>query len=256
MLFQNRREKRISLVVIATLVFLTWMAGFLVYGAVRNHAESVYGRSLQLELESRVRLIEYEVRQHLATTLALRKKPEIREQLESLVQTPATAASEALEASLHAGLSEGFSALIMYDRQGVQIASVGRAIPSNFDQLLQLPQDTYLGWQDGYIVSTRIEIRNGGRKLGTLVAQSRVSEITGITSASRSAGQETTLALCALGDNKALRCIPTPKAGKSVADAPKLDPLIAAMSSFQVKKFMCVRLRMHKIWVSNPSTKP
>ena len=78
MLFQNRREKRISLVVIATLVFLTWMAGFLVYGAVRNHAESVYGRSLQLELESRVRLIEYEVRQHLATTLALRKNPEIR----------------------------------------------------------------------------------------------------------------------------------------------------------------------------------
>jgi len=230
MLFQNRSEKRISLVVIATLVFLTLMVGFSVYWAVRNHAETTYGRSLQLNLESRVRLIEYEVRQHLAIALALRKKSEIREQLENLVQTPITAASEALEASLHTGLSEGFSALIMYDRQGVQIASVGRAVPSNFDLLLQLPQDTYLGWQDGYIISTRIEIHKGGRKLGTLVAQSRVSEIADISSTTQPSGQASTLMLCALGENKALRCIPTPKTQQPLSAAPKPNPLMAAMA--------------------------
>ena len=175
MLFLNRSEKRISLVVIATLVGLTLTSGYAVYWAARNHAESTYGRSLQLDLESRLRLIEYEVRQHLTTTLALRKNPAIQDQLEGFLQTRAYADGEAIRAPLQAVLSEGYSALIVYDQQGVQLESVGQPAPVKFDLMLQLPQDTYLGWQDGYIVSTRIEIQKRGLKIGTLVAQSRVS---------------------------------------------------------------------------------
>ena len=211
MLFLNRSEKRISLVVIATLVGLTLTSGYAVYWAARNHAESTYGRSLQLDMESRLRLIEYEVRQHLTTTLALRKNPAIQDQLEGFLQTRAYADGEAIRAPLQAVLSEGYSALIVYDQQGVQLESVGQPAPVKFDLMLQLPQDTYLGWQDGYIVSTRIEIQKRGLKIGTLVAQSRVSEVAGVESTSWSSGHATALVLCAADENKALRCIPTTK---------------------------------------------
>ena len=230
MIFQNRSEKRISFLVIATLLAVTLLTGFSVYWAARNLAELTDSRSLPLELVSRLRLIEHEVRQHLTSTLALRKKSDIREQLQSFMQTPTDATRKALVAPLQTALSEGFSALIVYDRQGVQLESVGRPAPAKFDLLLQLPQDTFLDWQDGYIVSTRIEIQKGERKIGTLVAQSRVSEIAGIAPAALSSGPASTLVLCAMGENKALRCLPEPKGEQTLAATTKPSPFMAAMA--------------------------
>lgn len=206
-LFQNRSEQRISLVVIATLALLTLISGLAVYVVVHHHAESIYGRGLQQDLESRVRTVEHEVRQHLDNTLTLRKQLE-RDQFETAVGNGAAGTAQALQTHLQAALNEGFSALTVYDSQGRQMASVGQPLPAQLDRMLQLAQDTHLGWQDAYILSTRIEIQKGGRNLGAVVTQSRVSALAGTATSGALLEQDAQFALCVVEGDKSLRCLP------------------------------------------------
>lgn len=228
MIFQSQNEKRISLVVAAILVTLTLGVGLSVYWTLRDHSETMFGRSLQLDLESRLRLIEYEVRQHLAKTVLLTNKPEISVQLENALRGHVFGAQETFAATLKSALGMGFRALIVYDRQGKQIASVGWPVQTKLALTLTLPQVTHLSWQDGYIVSTRMEIKRDGRKLGTVVAQTRIPEIDGISFPRWPLGRGM-LTICSAFEQSSLRCIPTTASTPTKSSAIQPKALVAAM---------------------------
>ena len=218
MIFQSQNEKRISLVVAAILVTLTLGAGFSVYWTLRDHSETTLGRSLQLDLDSRLRLIEYEVRQHLAKTVLLTNTPEISAQLENVLRGRVFGAQETFTTKLKSALGLGFSALMVYDRQGKQIASVGGPVQTKLALPLRLPQVTRLSWQDGYIVSTRMEIKRDGRPLGSVVAQTRISEIDSISPPRWPLGRGT-LTICSASEQSALRCIPASASASTKSSA-------------------------------------
>ena len=224
MLFQSQSEKRIFFVVTAVLVTLSLLTGFLVYSTLRHHTETSYGRSLQLDLESRLRVLEYGVRLHQHNTLSLANQSAMQERLEMLLGKPGPNSHQALITSLKAALGEGFSALIVYDHQGRQVASVGRPVKAQFDLPLKLVHDTRLGWLEGYVVSTRIELKRLDQPIGALIAQNRISEMEGISSALWPLGHSTKLLLCAAGSNPSLRCIPAPKVSRSNTAQANLSP--------------------------------
>ena len=229
MLFQNQSEKHISLVLVAVLVTSTLVAGFSVYWALRHHTETFYGRNLQLTLESRLRLIDYGIQLHLFHTGELTKYPVLQERLQSLLDTHGANVSDAVAPVLKAALGEKFSALIVYDPQGRQVASVGRPVQAQFDLPLKSAQGTHLGWREGYLLSTHFQLKGVGRALGTLVVQNRISEIEGASSAVWPVGQTAQLVLCSRTGQQFLRCIPAVKPTGSDTASDKLRPQMAAM---------------------------
>ena len=81
MLFRARDERRISLIAGAILFILTLASGVSVYVVMHHQAQASLSRGLQLNLESRTRLIEREITQNMADTVALASRPALREQL-------------------------------------------------------------------------------------------------------------------------------------------------------------------------------
>jgi len=164
MLFQSQSERRLSLIAGAVLVTLTLVASLSVYWVMRNQADATYSRSLQLDLESRSRLFEYGIRQHVANSVAMAHQPLIQERLAA---SRGAVPDSALEAALKSFIGQGGSALIVYDPAGREVARAGWKVQPQFDVELALAHPTRLGWSDGFILGTRVEVIQSGRKLGT-----------------------------------------------------------------------------------------
>ena len=208
MLFQSQSERRISLIAGAVLITLTVVASLSVYWVMRHQADATYSRSLQLDLESRSRLVEYVIRQHVANTVAMARQPLIQERL---AQARGVGTDSALDAALKSFLEQGVSALMVYDNEGREVARAGWMAQPQFDVALALPQATRLGWGDGFVLSTRVDVMQSGRKLGTLLAEKRLAELENTLADLSQLGNTAELMLCAAADNQSIRCFPSGK---------------------------------------------
>ncbi len=212
MLFQSQTEKRISLIAGAVFITLTLVAAYSVYWVMRYQSDATYSRSLQLDLESRSRLVESVIRQHVANTVALASQPLIRDRLAAGGGANTSRSSgSALETALKVFIGQGANALIVYDNDGREVARAGREVQPQFDVALALPHATRLGWGDGFILSTRVDVIQAGRKLGTLLAEKRLAELEGaLADFSKLGNNAAELSVCAPADNKSVRCFPSP----------------------------------------------
>lgn len=208
MLFQSQSERRISLIAAAVLITLTVLAGLSVYWVMRNQADATYSRSLQLDLESRSRLLDYVIRQHVANTVAMARQPLIQDGLSG---ARGANPDSALDVALRSSIEQGLSALIAYDNDGREVARAGWKAQPQFDVALALPHATHLGWGDGFTLSTRVDVIQSGRKLGTLLAEKRLSELEDTLADLSKLDKTAELMLCAATDNKSVRCFPSGK---------------------------------------------
>ena len=170
MLFQSQSEKRISLIASAVLITLTLVASISVYWVMRNQSDATYSRSLQLDLESRSRLVEYVIRQHVANSVAMAHQTLIQERL---AQARGVGPDSTLEPALKFFLEQGVRALIVYDNNGREVARAGWKAQPQFDVALALPHPTRLGWSDGFILSTRVDVMQSGQ-IGRASCRERV----------------------------------------------------------------------------------
>lgn len=212
MLFQTKSEKRISLIASAILVTLTLAASFSVYWVMRNQPDAQYSRSVQLDLESRLRLFEFEIQQHVANALTLTQQRLTQEKLTGAFEAAGIKPTPFLDATLKTYLGQGASALLLYDNQGHEVARAGWKAQPQFDVPLILPHPTRLGWDEGFTLSTRVDVIKSGHKLGALLVENRLSDFADARVERSQAESATTMILCATLEHGSIRCFPSAKA--------------------------------------------
>ena len=211
MLFRTRDEKRISLISTAILLTLILAAGLSVYAVMHRQAEAQISRSLQQNVESRARMVEREIRQHLTNAAAVSNRASLQGQLLSLAKQPENeTAKQDVALALRGFLPLGFNALVIYDPAGREWVRAG---PDDFrpelSVRLNLPYRTNLEWDGGLVLTTKLEIFSAGRPLGVLVAVRRLPEVLGLITDLKSVGESAELHLCGPENSQFAACFPT-----------------------------------------------
>lgn len=208
MLFQTQSEKRISLIAGAVLITLTLVASLSVYWVMRSQLEATNISSLQRDLKSRALLVEYAIQQHQAHAATLARQPLIQERLARALGSNGIKPDSAWEAELKPFMEQGGGALIVYDGNGRAVARAGLKSQPQFAVALALPHPGWLGWDNGLVFSTQVDVLQSGRKLGTLLAEKRLAEIMDTRVDLPRQDNAASLILCADAENKSIRCFP------------------------------------------------
>lgn len=211
MLFRTQDEKRISLISGAILLTLIMASGLSVYGIMRKQAETQLSRSLQQNAESRARMVEHEILQHLTNTAATSNRTLLQDQMQALAQRPNHApVLRDLESFLRSFLPTGFHALALYDRAGRELARAGPIeIQSELSVPLNLPYRTRLEWDGGLMLVSTVDIYKAGQPLGALVAMRRLPETMRTITDLKNLADSAELHLCAAEDSQYTACFPT-----------------------------------------------
>ena len=219
MLFRTRDEMRISLIGGAILLILTVASGLSVYAVMRQQAEAYLSRSVQLNLESRTRVVEREISQNMANSVALASRAVLQEQLASAGARPQDSSAErGLSAALRTSLTMGFTALALYNNAGHEVARAGPIdVKPEMRVALTLPYRADLEWDGGLAVTTQVDIFKAGHALGTLVTLKRLPELLDVLTDLKTLGDSAELILCAAEDANKMQCFPsrnTPQVSK------------------------------------------
>jgi len=188
-------------------------------------AETQLSRSLQQNLESRARMVERELHQHLANAAAVSNRVSLHENLAAIAKRPDDqAVVRDLESSLRSFLPIGFYALALYDHVGREVARAGPVdIQPELSVPLNLPYRSRLEWDGGLVVTTKVDIYKAGQPLGALVAVRRIPEILGLITDLKTLGETAELHLCAAEDSQYTQCFPTRNSPRIAMHLPRME---------------------------------
>jgi diguanylate cyclase (GGDEF)-like protein/PAS domain S-box-containing protein len=237
MLFRARDERRISLIAGAILFILTLASGVSVYVVMHHQAQASLSRGLQLNLESRTRLIEREITQNMADTVALASRPALREQLALASAYPKNFGAErTLNTTLQNALSIGFSALALYDVSGHEAAHAGAVDGTpEMSVALNLPYRTQLEWDGGLALTTKIDLFKAGRIVGTLLTVKRLPQLMGVLTDLTTLGDSAELILCGAENQHTMQCFPsrnTPHISQHIPQTALMSLALTGRSGF------------------------
>ncbi|OFZ70527.1 MAG: hypothetical protein A2Z01_01925 [Betaproteobacteria bacterium RBG_16_58_11] len=225
MLFRTRDEQRISLISGAILLSLTVAAGLSVYGVMHKQAEAQLSRSLQQNLALRARMMERDIRQHLADATAVASGVSVQGQLAVITKRPGDeSALRGLESALYSALAVGFNALVLYDLSGRELVRAGPLdIQPELSVPLNLPYRSRLEWDGGLLMTAKVEIYKAGQPMGALVAVRRMPEMLGLITGLSNLGESAELHLCAAEDSQYVQCFPTKNSPRIVTHLPRME---------------------------------
>ena len=123
----KRQDHRISIIGALILLTLTLAAGISVYIVMQRQAESMLSKSLEVSLQSNLRLFESQIDQAMANTQAVTTRPFPIQNLQLLESEPdnATGLYE-LQRIAKSFLLTGFTGMSFYDVRGHEVAQAGR----------------------------------------------------------------------------------------------------------------------------------
>lgn len=209
MLFTSSDEKRLSLIGAAVLIVLTLTAGLSVYAVMRQQAQALLSRNLEVSLVARVRTIEIALREHMEKTAALSSQATLRNALSHLDPHSAQFQVTA-QRFLNNAMSQDFGTLILLDKKGGEVARAGAQLGSpQFSVALDLPYRSRLEWDGGFLISTQANIFRDGQHLGTLIAIARLPELVSVLMDTKALGELANLTLCSAEDKFNARCFPS-----------------------------------------------
>lgn len=225
MLFRTREEKRISLISGAILLSLTVAVGLSVYGVMQGQAEAQLSHSLQQNLDSRARMVEREIKQHLDSVVALSNHPTMQGNLYKLVQRPDDM-MVARDATLflRGYLPLGFNALALYDLAGRELAQASAVgTHAELSVPLNVPYRTRLEWDGGFVVTTKVDVFQAGQQVGVLLAVRRLPDMLGLLTSLASIGESAELFLCAAENSQYAQCFPSKNVPLITTRVPRMD---------------------------------
>ncbi len=202
-------QPRIVFVAGLILVLATLWSGSIVYFMMERHAESLLHKNLLSSLQSKVKTVETEIRQHRAAAVTIATRPFLIDQVQR-ASSPSGGdkALRMLERGARSFLSSELSAIALYGRNGQALARAGV-----FAQrpTLAVPLDpagrTQLLWKNGLLLLTSMDIVSAGHRVGKVVTEAPLPAISSLFK-DASLGKTSDLALCApLGAD--MQCFPT-----------------------------------------------
>ncbi len=194
----------------AVLAITALVTGIVSFVAFERQIETTLRHGLELLLSNRVDAFRTAVEHgaHMTNTIATR--PGIRREIERLRRTPDYPEALAfLDQAVKSFLPLGFSAIALHDTRGRPLAQAGQfaAEPALRVRLVE-PVGTEIFWADGLIQRVRLPIADNGRRLGTVVAERRLTQVERLIEDIRGLGETGEMAVCATHGNK-IACLPT-----------------------------------------------
>ncbi|OBS08478.1 putative bifunctional diguanylate cyclase/phosphodiesterase [Acidihalobacter prosperus] len=223
---RKRRERRISVIASLILVTLTLVASLSIFLVMEHQAERIVNRSLQLSLESRVRLFNAKIQQRLEASQLVATRPFIIAQLKQLDADPHDAAAiKAVQLAADTLLPTGFS-LIRFslpDRHTIAAAGIA-AVHPGLSVPLKLETTAQLLWSDGgFVLAQERPMLDGRHRLvGYVLTESRLPELTHMLRDTEALGRTGELVVCG-NASSGMQCFPAALSRRIYRDVPPVQ---------------------------------
>jgi len=207
---QKSYQRRIRLVTSSILISVVILVGVIVFYVMARHAERLLSSSLQSSLQNHANLIESQINGGLDGIEALANRPFMVEQLARISEQSNDAqAVSALETMVvPAILKTGVSAIAMYRPDGSEIIRAGKFAQPKLSVAVNLPHQTRLMWQNGYVLQAKMDVKTSGKLVGSILAETPLDSIAELFVQIRKSDHTHELALCAPSGTRDMWCFP------------------------------------------------
>ncbi len=179
---------------------LTLITGVAVYSVMHQQIASSLGRGLAVALQGKGHLLESQIEKGLSDTRALAMRPFMIQSIQQLNAQPGSySALSDLERNVHSLTQTGFSAAVVYDKQGNKLSAIGKFSENQSQSLLlNKENDTFLIWDGEFILHTSKEVFDkDGQRIGSITTESALPQLTRSFKEIRTIGETGTFMLCA-----------------------------------------------------------
>ena len=195
------------------LTIITLLAGGAAFAVMERHAVVLLSKSLQLSLQSRVKLTEAEIEIASERTALIATHPLLIDQLQ-LVNASMESASvqQTLNTIAQLLVDNGFTASALYGNDAQELTRAG-----TFAQQFQapVPLNNLLGsaqlfWDEQLLMRTVVEVKKEERVVGTIMTETRLPAIMDMIKDASDLGETGDLVLCSpLVAGLTMQCFPT-----------------------------------------------
>ena len=218
--FLLKLEKhRINIIGGLILVVLTLVAGISVFVVVQRQMESLLSKSLEVALQSNMRLFESQIDQAMADMQAVTIRPYPILNLQLLESKPGNATGLAeLQRIAKLSLLTGFTGMSFYDIRGHEVVRAGLfSQPPELRVPLKEKNRAFLLWDGQFFLHASMDILDQqGRRIGTVKMETSLPLLTRALADVASIGKTGDFAVCAPleDDEKNMDCFPSRISGK------------------------------------------
>ena len=201
-------QQRISLVAGIILLVATLLVGIAVFIVMQRQAEVLLSNRLQSSLRNRIQLTQIEISSGFDKTMLIATRPLLIEQMQRM-NAGVSSALAILNKSARALLSTGLTGIVLFDRNGHEVAHAGTfALRPALTVPLNFPGHVQLIWDGQLLLHAVVDMRQSGQVVGQVMTEMPLPMMTRAFKDARRLGETGELALCApLGDQ--MQCFPT-----------------------------------------------
>ena len=201
-MFLERDDYRITLVSSIILVILTLACSYTVYQVMVKQAEESLGRGLEVVLKGSARVLKAELRSAQIASHGAVTRPFLISALQQLSINPnSSSALQFLKKNIDSLPEAGFSAATIYDTDNKELLNVGhftKDVSTSLALNSDIGKTLIFNSTDGYLY-IRIEepvLNADGYKIGTLLTERQLHELSRSITELRSVGDSGELMLC------------------------------------------------------------
>lgn len=209
-MFIRTQARKISLIGSLILIAVTLIAGVCVFLIMQRQTEQVLNAGLKLFLKNHVHEFEHLIGDGISDVTVITTRPFLIQQLQNRNSHPDNLAiQQSLEDMARSFLPIGFSAAVLYDQSGREVARVGSFVqqPQLTVPLKTSPASELL-WDHGMVLRSQADIVHGGQRIGRVMTERLLPTLTKMFTEARALGKSGELAVCA-PLAKDMRCFPT-----------------------------------------------
>jgi len=196
-LLKNHRE-RIFLVAGSILIAVTALVGLGAFLLMKQHAQALMSKDLQLSMQDRVHRIETEINAGFGRMMTVTTHRFLIDQMQAISENPESdAAHLGLKSIDQHLLSTGLTAIALMDKDGRELARLGSfagkpeiAIPLDF------PGSVQLMWDRQWLLHAVLDMKQDGRIIGKVIAEILLPESGGALTNPSHPGETGALFLC------------------------------------------------------------
>jgi|TARA_B110000503_G_scaffold106026_1_gene158284 PAS domain S-box-containing protein len=210
---QKINNPRIVLIAGIILTTMTLMASLVTFSIMQRNAEMVQGKSLQVALASRARLVETEIKAVFDATVLIANRPLLGYHLElaSAIKDDIAAQNQFNRIGL-SFVQEGVRSIEFYDKNGTRLTRSGIVSKPSILMmpLVNFPAHLQLIWDGQLLLRAEIEIKEDGELIGKLVTESPLPITMSSIEGARRLGETGEQAICIpFPGGLEMQCLPT-----------------------------------------------
>lgn len=208
-MFVRTQARKISLIGSLILISVTLVAGVCVFLVMQRQTEQILNTGLKLFLKNHVDEFAHLISDGISDVTVITTRPFLIQQLQNYNSHPDMAIQQSLQEMARSFLPIGFSAAVLYDQNGREVARVGNFVRQpQLTVPLKTSHKAELLWNHGMVLRTQADIIHGGQQIGRVMTETFLPTLATMFAEARALGRSGELAVCA-PLAKDMQCFPT-----------------------------------------------